>query len=302
MACFSPVEAWQHELGGALYFREVKNARPIRVPCGGCLGCRMDRRREWAIRCVHEAQMHEASAFVTLTYDDDHLPPGGTLNYKHFQGFMHRLRKAQAKRSGPKLRFFMCGEYGETTWRPHYHALLFGLEVPDLKNPKRTGASHYIYQSEWLDALWKRGLTWTGEVTYESAGYCAGYALKKVTGKRAKEYYTKTDQETGEVFALVAPFARMSLRPGIGAEWHKKYSKTDVTPHDRVVLDGREMPTPKYYDRLLSRESPDLLEFAKFQREVKSESYLEHTTPERLATREVCATARANLFKRNIGE
>jgi hypothetical protein len=99
----------------------------LELPCGQCIGCRLERSRQWAMRCLHESSLYDRNAFVTLTYDDEHLPPGGSLNYPDFQRFMKRLRK----NSKSPIRFYMGGEYGESTLRPHFHVCLFGYDFPD---------------------------------------------------------------------------------------------------------------------------------------------------------------------------
>ena len=169
---------------------------------------------KWAVRCMHEASMHMFNSFVTLTYDDDHLPEYNSLNYKHFQDFMKRLRK-----SHNGVRFYMCGEYGEDFSRPHYHALLFNCFFPDRKKHSTGDSGSVIYTSEALTKLWPFGFSSIGDVTFESAAYCSRYIMKKVTGDLAESHYETVDLSTSEVSARVPEFNRMSLKPGIGAEW-----------------------------------------------------------------------------------
>ena len=134
MPCFGPLVAYYaaevSESGKRrLVFdkRHSHSGVKIQLPCGQCIGCRLERSRQWAIRCMHEKSLYSLSSFLTLTYDDDHLPPNGTLVKRDFQLFMKRLRWEM----GDGIRFFACGEYGDGNLRPHYHALLFNVDFPD---------------------------------------------------------------------------------------------------------------------------------------------------------------------------
>lgn len=122
----------------------------LSLPCGNCVGCRLERARQWAMRCVDEASLHVENSFITLTFSDKHLPANRSLDVSIFQKFMKRLRKEVEP---VKLRFFHCGEYGAKTSRPHYHALIFGFGFPDKKFLKRTPAGELIYTSEMLDRV-----------------------------------------------------------------------------------------------------------------------------------------------------
>lgn len=208
------------------------------------------------MRCVHEAQMHEENSFLTLTYAPEHLPSDGSLDVVHFQQFMKRLRKNQ---SGKTIRFFHCGEYGDLNGRPHYHALIFGHDFKDKEVVSVNKQGQKLYGSEALKKLWPWGHSSIGTVTFQSAGYCARYVVKKITGEAAKEHYERVDQETGEITRLKPEYTTMSRRPGIGKDWFEKYG-SDVYPNDYVVIDGKKHPPPRYYDKLLTDQNPDLME------------------------------------------
>lgn len=233
---------------------------------------------------MHEAQMHAGSSFVTLTYSDEHFHP--SLNYSQFQLFMKRLRRSKGA-----CRFFMCGEYGSINFRPHFHALLFGVQFGGLQECGKN-----IYRSAELERLWPYGFSSIGSVSYESAHYVATYSLKKVFGSRADSYYTRVDPATGEYLRVVPEFARMSLKPGVGYSWFQKYWREVYVPRDGVVLQGgRVAPPPRYYDSLLEKVSEDQLEYKKFLRYSNSIRFVDDTTPERLAVREHCAKARLDF-------
>ena len=138
------------------------------IPCGQCIGCRIERSRQWAIRCYHEASLHAENSFVTLTYNDTNLPANNCVSVRELQLFMKRLRK----RFGAGIRFYGCGEYGDLTGRPHYHICLFNFSPPDLTLYKITNDQR-LYSSKSLDTIWGKGYTLTGDVTFQSAAYVA---------------------------------------------------------------------------------------------------------------------------------
>ena len=256
------------------------------LPCGRCMGCRLERSRQWALRCEHERKLHKDSCFVTLTYDDEHLPRDGSLNYRHFQLFCKRLRK----KFGP-FRFFMCGEYGDNTGRPHYHALLFGL---DFRDKKPIGKD--LYESRDLSRAWSLGFASVGAATFESAAYVARYSLKKVNGDLAKDHYSRVDLETGEVYQIVPEFARMSNRPGIGAGWFHKYRECTY-PRDYVISRGKKCKPPRYYDKLLERVDSDCFDVVSCRRAVDGYAQRWNQTDERLVIRYTVAAARQSMQK-----
>lgn len=175
------------------------------VPCGQCLGCRLERSRQWALRCVHEASLYDDNCFITLTYSDEFLPRDYSLDVSHFQRFMKRLRK----RFGEGIRFFHCGEYGSQFGRPHYHAILFNLDFPDKVFLKEQNGQT-LYRSKILEELWPFGHSSVGSATFESAAYVARYILKKVNGDAADEWYAAVDHDTGEFFQRKPEYTTMS--------------------------------------------------------------------------------------------
>lgn len=253
MGCYAPQQGWRSKALTSngkrrivFNFNDAFADRPIQVPCGICVGCRTDRAKEWAVRCSHEAQMHEHNAFVTLTYDDAKIPhvnddPDGpfTLRKADFVNFMKRLRKAR----NHKVRFLQAAEYGQLG-RPHHHALLFGVAFPDKKRWKRSG-DNWLYRSAELEKLWDYGYSSIGDVTVESAMYVAQYTLKKQFSD--KKHYGQIVQE----------YATMSRNHGIGWGWLQKYGG-DIYPEDKVVTSsGYIMKPPRYYDQQLALTHPE---------------------------------------------
>jgi hypothetical protein len=245
---FSYTEAFQNATFPSANF--IKSAF---LPCGRCIGCRLSYSRQWAIRCVHEAQMHQNNCFVTFTFNPEELVKREnpfSLNVRDFQLFMKRLRKKH-----PTIRFFHSGEYGEKNLRPHYHALIFGYDFPDKKLFKKS-KGHNLYTSEELQKLWPYGHTFIGDCNFHTSAYTARYIIKKINGDQAKDHYWRTNPETGEMDQIEPEYATMSRRPGIGYNWFQKY-KTDVYPHDYVVINGFKVKPPRYYDNLLSEGERD---------------------------------------------
>jgi hypothetical protein len=197
MPCVKPIQAYQHIDGGALVFgAEPKNHRAIEISCGQCIGCRLTRSRHWATRIVHEAQCHDENVFITLTYNPENLPPDCGLRKKDFQDFMKRLRKAFPNN---KIRYYHCGEYGDNTNRPHYHAILHGINFSDWCYLFDSPSGQPIYTSTTLEKIWSKGFVTIGEVTFESAAYVARYVVKKITGKGQD----KIDERSGLILSLV---------------------------------------------------------------------------------------------------
>ncbi|AXH73809.1 MAG: replication initiator protein [Microviridae sp.] len=252
------------------------------VPCGQCIGCRIDRSRSWALRCVHEAKFHTENCFLTLTYDDENVPLGGTLVKKDLQLFFKRCRNA-----GINFRYFACGEYGEVSNRPHYHALMFGHAfVADRKQHSRTKKGDVLYTSATLSALWPFGHSIITAFSYATAAYTARYVMKKQIGKKnlQHEQYSRFDHVTGEEFFISPEFALMSLKPGLGSSWYEKF-KSDAFPSDFLVHEGKKHPVPKYYSDKLKKEAPDEHDEIRKKR-VKARSLAEpDNTPERLFTK-----------------
>lgn len=240
MACYHPLTAWYARTGvyagsgkRIIVFNEGLGdpSTEMKLPCGQCIGCRLERSRQWAIRCVHEASLHSDNCFITLTYSDRFLPHSvctetgellPSLDKRHFTLFMKRLRK----RFGDGIRFFMCGEYGEQFFRPHYHALLFNFDFTDKKLYK-VNQGFPLYVSDSLKELWPYGISTVGACSFETAAYVARYVTKKVTGDISDEHYRGRTPE----------YVNCSRRPGIARGWYEKYCN-NVYDNDMLVVRG----------------------------------------------------------------
>ncbi|UDN67699.1 replication initiator protein [robinz microvirus RP_96] len=294
VACFSPIRAFQSVDGAPVSFSYREGARSFEVPCGHCVGCRIDRSRDWAIRCVHESKLHARNCFITLTYRNACMPDGMTLVPRDTQLFLKRARKL----CGP-FRFFLGGEYDDGS-RPHYHALLFGLDFDDRLYFKRSPGGERLFRSSMLEKLWPYGYSTIGEVTFRSAAYVARYVMKKEIGasSRKREIF---DIMTGEIYTRAHEFARMSLKPGIGFDWLMKYWP-DVYPHGYVVLNGQRMKPPRFYDKWFEFFDPVAFAALKARRESEALSKWDDNSPRRLRAKEQVQRARLSFLKRSLDE
>lgn len=296
MPCYHPLTAFR-TAGGDVVFREVGDiVSTLSLPCGRCVGCRLERSRMWATRVMHEAALQEDNCFITLTYDDDHLPDATGKWYRDFQLFLKRLRKLIAP---SKVRFFCAGEYGEDFDRPHFHAALFGVSFGgDRTYWKKSPGGFPLYRSATLEGLWSFGFSSVGDLSFESAGYIARYVMKKVNGDRADEHYKRVDVLTGEVTWLTPEFVFMSLKPGIGARWFEKFG-SEVFPVDRVISRGVPCKPPRYYDYLMRRKDVNVIDEVKMLREQRARERGDNSN-DRLRVKELVAEARVRQLRRSL--
>lgn len=272
MACFNPfyvryIDGQFGRFGGKLTQAVIDSALPgetiVPVPCGKCDGCRLDRSKAWADRMLAEyeypvsPECRRKALFITLTYDDAHLPlvtctdrqRRGTLKQRDTQLFLKRLRKHFVPR---KLRYFVCGEYGGTTFRPHYHMILFGLGLDDLGQPQvfsqgeQPGTINYT--SDLLLQLWQNGLAVYSDVNYQTFAYVARYVLKKQFGSDDGALFYK---------GRVPPFCSMSRRPGLGAV---AFSDLDDDFTRSIPINGtvRLVGSPRAFRLKLKDTDPEL--------------------------------------------
>lgn len=311
MSCFSPMSAV--EIGvtlkgkpkykfikyneqsliknGIYYGKKYFGKKVLKVPCGQCIGCRLDKSKEWANRCMKEAELYEYNYSLTLTYEDENLPYttkidmetgeaipnyNVSLNPKDVQDFMKRLRIAwQRKHKHENIRVFYSGEYGELRGRPHYHLILFNMPIFDLKYLRKSQSGKSLWYSAELEKIWGKGIVTVGECNWETVAYAARYVMKKQTGPGAKEDYIDKAQ--------VAEFVGMSRRPGIGREWYEKH-KDQMYETDEMFVKNKngvlKLKPCKYYDRLYDNENPEIIkkikearkEYAETQRKIVLEN------------------------------
>lgn len=253
----------------------------IEIPCGQCIGCRLEYSRQWALRCVLEAQQWSNNYFLTLTYDDEHLPPpmpdvideetGEVFSYfphsplapSDLRLFLKNFRRQLEYHYDHKnLRVYYCGEYGSLSGRPHYHVILFNCPVLPLQFWKYNQDHRPMYNCEFIDKIWKNGYSVIAEVNWNTCAYVARYMLKKHKGKDSKQYYDDR--------GLVPEFTGMSRRPGIARDFYER-NKHTIYKTDEVFCIGSQgkaqvLRPPRYFDRLYDVDDPDSLEELKTRR------------------------------------
>lgn len=252
MPCYHPIQAWRsrdkNDSGKRSLVFNVRDGyedSPVVIPCGKCVGCRLERSRQWATRCMHEASLYDMNCFLTLTYNGEHLPEDNSIHVRELQLFWKRLRKAIPEH----IRYFACGEYGSKFGRPHYHAVVFGWWPPDAQIHARTKNGDLLYTSQLLNDIWQNGFVIIGTVTFESCAYVARYIMKKQLGSNIDpERYVNLD--TGEV--KEKEFVIMSRKPGIGQEWIRLYAP-EVLTNGWIYANGHKSQIPKYYKNQLEK-------------------------------------------------
>ncbi|WGL31302.1 replication initiator protein [Dipodfec virus UOA04_Rod_868] len=277
MPCYHPIEAWDitEDFDNPLVKREIsfkppigfferakyiRQGRMLQLPCRRCVGCRLSKSREWANRVIMEQLYHDDSWFLTLTYDDENLRPAypcdeatgeilsvhATLVKKDLQDFIKRLRF----NSGQSIRYFASGEYGSTTYRPHYHLLLFGLHLDDLQVIKKNFAGDQYYTSNFIEKCWPFGIHILGKVTWQSAAYVARYTMKKATHGYDKRYY--------EVAGIEPEFQTMSLKPAIGRRFYDEHEGLFDYDYFSVSTPqgGRKISPPEYFKKMHRESNP----------------------------------------------
>ena len=289
----------------------------IQIPCGQCIGCRLEYSRQWANRCIIEAKQWEHNYFITLTYATQHLPiqttlntdtgeltETETLNPKHLKKFLKDVRRYYKYHyNHDNIRFFACGEYGEKNGRPHYHILMYNLPITDLIPYAKNHIGQQRWQSAQIEKIWGKGIIDIGTVTWESAAYTARYIIKKQTGAAAAEAY-KTKQ---------AEFTRMSRMPGIAKDYYDT-NKYKIYENDEMIInkaDGsaRKIKPTKYYDRLFDIDEPEIMEQIKKTRKMIAETQMDmelkktdKTAEEYLQTKKENKIAQIQHLKRGIEE
>lgn len=298
MPCFRPLFAYPGPPGAKdrrFVFsanKSYEGARATQFKCGRCIGCRLDKSRDWMVRIVHESKMHDSSLFMTPTYSKENLPADMSVSMLDHQNFIRRLQTHFEF----NVRYFGVGEYGGKLLRPHYHTIGFGIDFPDLKPWKKTGPGLVVYRSEILEGIWGLGHILVGRVTPQSAGYCARYSLKKVYGEQAADAYRRVNPETGETWQVRPEFVVMSKRPGLGDSWFQKFGR-DAFPSDFLIVDGRKVAVPVYYKRKLD-EMQALRVVAR--RKEQARGHAADATDWRLVVREQCQELRARQLIRSF--
>lgn len=267
MGCLKPIPAIKYPSGKVtIKHRRVPGiglTGEIELPCGTCEACRLVRIRNWAIRGHHESMTNKRmtrhgpvsnGCFVTLTYDEDHVPEDYSLRMSDWQNFMKALRR----RFKQKIRYLACGEYGPVGGRPHMHGCLYGIDFHEdrvLCENSTAKETSVEWTSEALSTVWRQGTATLGPLTYATAAYTAGYVLKKQSGQQHLEDHAIYGASSEPLELRKQEWNTMSTKPGLGRDWFEKYW-SDVYPKDSVEIEGKTFRPPAYYDQLLFRRDP----------------------------------------------
>nr|UXQ88066.1 MAG: replication initiation protein [Microvirus sp.] len=266
MPCYSPLKGYRTLKNGknsfTLHRKDAANDSDLSsIACGQCIGCRIQRSKDWAIRCVNEMESHEHSSFLTLTYAPENLPDNGTLQKQHLSTFFKVYRTWLQRKTQQKIRYYACGEYGTEKSRPHYHAIIFGHEFSDKYPWTKINGKQY-YRSPQLEKLWPHGTSLFCEANIGTAAYVSKYITKKITGDQSIDAYGYLDEETGEILQIIPEYTTMSTVPGIGGNWLDKYHKTDLTK-GYITHEGVKFRIPRYYMDRLEKLDPSLHQLIK---------------------------------------
>ncbi|WNK14288.1 MAG: replication initiator protein [Microvirus sp.] len=303
MPCYHPVTAWRSQDKNASGKRSLifspNNAfgDSLQIPCGKCIGCRLDRSTQWATRLQHEGQYYAQKCFITLTYDNEHLPSDGSIHVRDLQLFFKRLRAALSGRGSGRwtpplllprrLRYLACGEYGDQLLRPHYHAILFGIDFREDRRlwGKSKNGQHERFVSPRLTKIWGNGRAELGSVTTSSTGYVARYTMKKVYGEAAAAHYNGREPEF------------LVCSHGMGLDWFLQYKDSDLYADMCVVKTAKgysQFRVPAYYDK---KQPEEVLAQLKETRKLRSLQD-PNNTPARLAVREEVKLAKVKSLIR----
>lgn len=283
MACYHPIPAHQGGTGEKVRLWPPVGTANLQLPCGRCLGCATDLATDWAHRAELEASHWQNNSFLTLTYDEAHLPENAHLRPADLTRFIKRLRRgldrqdpALLRHPSSGLRYLASGEYGDKSSRPHFHILLFNCDFAD-----KVLTAKNLYESETLRKYWKLGGHKIGDLTGASANYVAQYSLKKLVTPEERH------DENGEMYHR--PFIRMSLKPPIGETWLRQY-KNDLQ-HGYLIRNARKKRIPRGLKKQLAKLDPQLAEQATFKA-------LQNKNPTRhnLQAAEIIHQSKNNLF------
>lgn len=250
-----------------LHMELSRAGRVIQIPCGQCIGCRLAYSRDWANRCMLELPYYDQSWFVTLTYDDAHVPktwtvdketgevvaPAMSLRSRDLQLFLKQVRY---RFPDDRIRFFGAGEYGDNSLRPHYHIIIFGLHLQDLQPYKKSVLGFQYFNSDALSRCWidgtdgsQRGYVVVGSVSWDTCAYVARYILKKQKGATASLYSD---------LGIEPEFSRMSLKPGIGTQYYRDHP--EIMKFDKINVcapsGGRSFTHPHILRRMYEIDDP----------------------------------------------
>jgi hypothetical protein len=281
MPCTNPILAYRKTNGAINFMRksdyDAPHANKMLMPCGKCIICLRNKAKSWMLRMANEAKMHEQNCFITLTFEDEHLPKHGSLRLEDPQKFLKRLRKylekdwhmvdgVKTSKIPCKIKYFYCGEYGDQHQRPHYHLCIFGWAPHDMQifSQKKSGDQ---FTSQTIAKIWTQGFHTVSDFTDATGAYTAYYMVKENIFFDLTPY-DAIDPDTGEEIKRMPPFQRMSRRPGLGTTFYHKYKEEII--NNGSYINGQSVPVPQAYLNILRKEDEEKYKVLKTNRENKS--------------------------------
>lgn len=261
--CTRPLKGFHNPSGGRPIFGNegVKEGlQPLELPCGKCPECCKDYYSNWATRGSRELSRWESSVFITLTYDDEHLPADKSLDKSAVQKFIKRVKRRFNSTKQNPIRQTYCGEYGTRTNRPHYHVILYNCDFPDKKPHYISDGGHQVFTSKILSGLWPFGAAEFGFATPASIAYLYKYILKKKT--RREKLKPLSIEVDGITYDVDHEFIESSRNPGIGAHMRGSHS----LKKGYLTVNGRKKKLPKYYLEDLRKNDPETYDHLMNQR------------------------------------
>jgi len=258
--CTRELTAYQNPSGGRPIFgwEGTRDGLPeIKLPCGKCPECQKDYYTQWAVRGSRELARWPSSVFITLTYSPEHLPPDNSLDKKAIQDFIKRVKRHFRSTKENPIRQTYCGEYGELTGRPHYHAILYNCDFADKKKHYVSPQGHQVFTSDLLNRLWPFGHAEFGFALPGSIAYIYKYILKKKSRKEKEQ--PLIIERDGITYEVAHEFVESSRNPGIGAALRG----SDSLKKGFLANDGVKQKIPKYYMEDLKKSDPRLYEAIK---------------------------------------
>lgn len=312
MGCYNPLDAYRSEHKtdngkSQIVFKRKDGYAHLQLPCGKCIGCRLEYARQWALRCHCESQMHppEHQHFITFSYAPEHLPKDLSVTRGPKSDFTRFLKRLRYYYEGFQIQFLQCAEYGEESNRPHHHSIMWGFPIDDMVVYSKNRLGQELFTSETINQIWKKGYCIIGKVTLESANYVARYITKKFKGDLGEvdpgtglKPYERYNSQTGEIHTVLPEYLTASRNPSIGKTYHEQFSD-DYIHDDTIIVDGKRMFIPDYFTYLVEKESRELYEKIKKRRKLAAKKHTKNKSRDRLRVRGQFKTKQIQHFKRD---
>lgn len=291
----------EKELEMIILNQGLKNYNYEIIPCGKCIGCRLDYSRTWANRGYLESKMWQNNYFVTITYNEENLPENKSLVPEHLTNFIKKLRRNGDYNGWQHtgIRYIAAGEYGDKLERPHYHLILFNCNLPtESFYEPHIIKKETFWRNNIIEECWKYGYSSVSNVSWNNIAYVARYITKKQYGEKSKEHYGDRQPE----------FFRASRKPGIGMTWLEEHME-EVYATDEIIVQNRKgsikQKPPRAFDKKLKEINEKEYEKIRAKRKkignmtkLEKAQHTSLTMAEQLEVEETSKIAQATMLKR----